>query len=60
MTLETVRKQAEKLQEDLYKLKLYNLSWKSILQSMYEEASRKKHYFKCSLIEQLIIEDINS
>jgi hypothetical protein len=59
MTLEAVKQEAKTLFNDLVKLGL-NSSYRSVLNTMYEEASRKKHYFKCSLIEQLIIEDINS
>lgn len=59
MTLEAVKKEAKALFNDLVKLGL-NSSYRSVLNTMYEEANRKKKDFKCSLIEQLIIEDINS
>lgn len=35
-------------------------SYRSILESMYEVASEKKQYSKCSIIQELIFEDINS
>lgn len=37
-----------------------NTSYRSVLNSMYETASERKQYLKCSLITELISEDINS
>ena len=55
MNLETVRKQANKLFNECSK---FGSSYRSVLNSMYETASERKNYLKCSLIQDLIIEDI--
>lgn len=57
MNIETVRKQAIKLFNECSK---FGSSYTSILNSMYETASERKNFVKCSLIQDLIIEDINS
>jgi len=59
MTIETVRKEANNLFNECCKLGL-NSSYRSILNTMYETASERNNYFKCSLINELIIEDINN
>lgn len=59
MNQETVRQQAEKLFNELVKNKIHT-SYRNVLNSMYESASQKKQYLKCSLIQDLIIEDIHS
>lgn len=59
MTIETIRKEANNLFNECCKLGL-NSSYRSVLDSMYETASERKNYLKCSLITDLINEDINS
>jgi hypothetical protein len=55
MNLQTVEIEALKLSN-----KCTYLSYLTILQVMYETATEKKNYLKCSLIQDLIIEEVNS
>ena len=59
MTIETIRKEANNLFNECCKLGL-NSSYRSVLDSMYETASERKNYVKCSLVNDLIIEEINN
>ena len=59
MTIETIRKEANKRLNECIKLHLY-VSYRDVLNSMYESASERNNYLKCSLITDLINEDINS
>jgi len=56
---ENIEKRALSLFNECCKLGL-NCSYRSVLNSMYETASQKKQYIKCSIIQDLIIQDINS
>ena len=57
MNINTVRKEAIKLFNEC---SLFGASYTSVLNTMYETASENKNYVKASLIQDLIIEDINS
>lgn len=57
MNFKAVEKEAQKLFTECCKLGL-NSSYQSVLETMYEIASEKKQYLKCSTIAELITEDI--
>lgn len=59
MKIETVRNEALSLFNWSCSAGL-NSSYRSCLESMYQTASKRKNYTKCSLIQDLITEDINS
>jgi len=59
MTLAQVEKQALRQFNECCSLGL-NLSFLTVLETMYETASEKKQYVKCDHITTLIAEDINS
>lgn len=54
-----IEKRALKLFNECCSLGL-NSSYLSILETMYDTASEEKNYVKCSIINELIKEEINS
>lgn len=56
---EKVYNEALKMLAKCHELRLYNLSFRDILDTMYQTAQFEQRYIKASIIQELINEDIN-